>query len=123
MNRIEARGEMIKVEQAADMLGISRRMMYDLAAPHGPVPCIRLSVKCVRFNPDDVEAYAKKCLHTTIKVEAAGYLSSAKLSTGQGSELQKLYRMAGTVAKQKPLTKRKPTGSTALQLVQSKHGL
>lgn len=31
----------ITVSEAAALLGISRRMMYSLAAPIGPVPCHR----------------------------------------------------------------------------------
>lgn len=48
---------MLTAEEAAKELGISKRMMYELAAPHGPVPCVRYGAKCVRFKEEDIEAY------------------------------------------------------------------
>ena len=38
----------ITVSEAATLLGISRRMMYSLAAPIGPVPCHRFGPAYLR---------------------------------------------------------------------------
>ena len=38
----------ITVSEAAALLGISRRMMYSLAAPIGPVPCHRFGPAYLR---------------------------------------------------------------------------
>ena len=57
---------MITAEEVAKMLGISRGAVYDLAAPKGPIPCVRLSRRCIRFSLADVEAYVQSCTHTQI---------------------------------------------------------
>jgi hypothetical protein len=48
---------LINAKAAAAMLGVSARMMYDLASPHGPIPCYRMGLKCIRFDPVDLEAF------------------------------------------------------------------
>lgn len=54
---------MITAEEVAKMLGISRSAVYDLAAPRGPIPCVRIGRLCVRFSPADVEAFVQNCTH------------------------------------------------------------
>ena len=108
---------MITVDQASKLLGISKRMMYDLAAPHGKIDCFRIGTK-ILFEESDIERYKLSCRHTTIQKEVAGYLSSTKLSMGSESGLLKLFRKAGTAARQKPLTNQKQTDSMGLRLVQ-----
>src|SRR3569833_2163307 len=111
----------ITADEAAAILGVSKRMVYDLAAPHGPIPCARYSAKCVRFESQDVEAYKAQCQHTSIKQKIVGSLTSTRLSTAGESELQKLYRQAGAVPRPKPSTKQKPTSSMPLRLVRPKN--
>lgn len=45
---------MIAAEEVAEMLGISRGAVYDLAAPKGPIPCVRFGRLCIRFKREDV---------------------------------------------------------------------
>jgi excisionase family DNA binding protein len=48
------------VIQASEFLGVSRAMVYKLAAPHGPIPCTRIG-KRVIFEESDVSAYKASC--------------------------------------------------------------
>ena len=57
---------MITAEEVADMLGINRGAVYDLAAPKGPLPCVRLGRRCIRFNREDVQAHIEACRHTQV---------------------------------------------------------
>ena len=47
---------MITAEEVAEMLGISRGAVYDLAAPKGPIPCVRFGRRCIRFKREDIQA-------------------------------------------------------------------
>ena len=46
-------------KEAAQFLGISQSAVYALAAPRGPIPCVRPSLKGKRiiFDPADVQEY------------------------------------------------------------------
>lgn len=57
---------MITAEEVALLLGVSRGTVYDLAAPKGPIPCVRLGRRCLRFDIVDVEAYVQKCRHVEV---------------------------------------------------------
>jgi predicted DNA-binding transcriptional regulator AlpA len=79
---------LITVQAAAAMLGISKRFMYDLAAPNGPVPCYRLSTRATRFDPADIQAYAEACRTEPITpkppsvsqfIQSAQYPSNAEI--------------------------------------------
>jgi excisionase family DNA binding protein len=59
---------MITADDVAEMLGISRGAVYDLAAPKGPIPCVRLGRRCIRFNPEDVQAHIEACRHTQVQM-------------------------------------------------------
>lgn len=50
------------------MLGISRGALYDLAAPKGPIPCVRFGRRCIRFNPEDIQAHIEACRHTQVQM-------------------------------------------------------
>lgn len=52
---------MITAEEVAEMLGISRGAVYDLAAPKGPIPCVRLGRRLIRFKVADVQAHIVAC--------------------------------------------------------------
>jgi hypothetical protein len=97
---------LITVEAAAEILGISKRMMYALAAPHGPIPCIRYTAKCIRFSPDDIKAYIDSCRCTPLDlVKEAG---PARLTTvtlralPAKSRLQQLFLEKGIAATLRP---------------------
>ncbi|GIZ54045.1 helix-turn-helix domain-containing protein [Noviherbaspirillum aridicola] len=57
---------MLTVREAASVLGVSVRQMYNLAAPRGPIPCYQLGPRMTRFSPSDLRAYLDSC-----KVEPA----------------------------------------------------
>lgn len=44
------------VKKAAEYLGVSLRLVYQLAAPNGPIPCYRIGRRIV-FDVTDVEAF------------------------------------------------------------------
>jgi excisionase family DNA binding protein len=46
----------LTAREAAALLGISVRAVYDLAAPAGPVPCLRFG-RAVRFEHKDIKSY------------------------------------------------------------------
>lgn len=50
----------LTVLQAAKLLGVSRAMVYKLAAPHGPIPCTRIGTRII-FEEADVQQYKESC--------------------------------------------------------------
>lgn len=63
---------MITAEGVAEMLGISGGAVYDLAAPKGPIPCVRLGRRLIRLHRVDVEAHIVAC--TDSQAAATGKL-------------------------------------------------
>jgi excisionase family DNA binding protein len=59
---------MITAEEVAEMMGISRGAVYDLAAPKGPIPCVRYGRRCIRFKREDVQAHIEACRHTQVQM-------------------------------------------------------
>lgn len=57
---------MLTADELAKMLGISRGAVYDLAAPKGPIQCVRHGRRCIRFCLANVEAYVQSCTHTQV---------------------------------------------------------
>lgn len=107
---------MLTVKQAAEVLGVSLRTMYDLAAPNGPIPCYRIG-RTVRYEQSDLENYKTTCRCTSTKTSPAG-VSRLTASSPEGeSGLQSYFRKAGLVPKLKPTTRKKRTDSSHLQLV------
>lgn len=104
---------MLTAEQAALQLGVSKRTMYDLAAPKGPIPCVRYTARCMRFDEQDLEDYKKSCLYHSIKLEVAGSLTSTRLSTDKESGLLKCFQQAGAKPRLKPLASKKHLASMA----------
>ena len=90
-------------EEAARMLGVSSRKVYALAAPAGPIPCQRIG-RTVRFTLADIQEYQAQCRCTAIRSEVAGSLSSAGVSTGDGSELESYFRRRGRAPRLTPTT-------------------
>lgn len=60
---INMRVDMITADEVAKLLGISRGAVYDLAAPKGPIPCVRFGRRCVRFNRVDMLTHIEACRH------------------------------------------------------------
>ncbi len=94
---------MISPGDAATLLGISRRSVYELAAPHGPIPCTRIG-KRISFEHSDVEEYKAKCRFTEIKIAVATALSSTVSLKDKGSELQSCFQKLGVAPKLTPST-------------------
>jgi predicted DNA-binding transcriptional regulator AlpA len=96
----------ITAQVAAEILGISTRMLYDLAAPKGPIPCVRYSAKCVRFDPEDIKAYAESCKcapRDPVKIAGPTYFANQRLrAKSEESELVKLFRKGGITPKTRP---------------------
>ena len=49
---------LLMADAAATILGISCRMLWNLSAPRGPIPCIRLG-RAVRYDREDLIAFVK----------------------------------------------------------------
>jgi hypothetical protein len=47
---------LLKPSEAARLLSMSERKLWDLSAPRGPIPCIR-DGKLVRYDPADLQAW------------------------------------------------------------------
>src|SRR3546814_5392632 len=56
----------VQPRDAAAFLGVSLRQVYDLAAPHGPIPCYRTGRR-ITFDRADLVEYRQKCRSTEIK--------------------------------------------------------
>lgn len=63
----------MNVAQAARLLGVSERLVYDLAAPAGPIPCTRIGRRII-FDEADVAAYreAHRCQSAGTPATSAG---------------------------------------------------
>jgi hypothetical protein len=80
--------------EAADLLGISRRKAYGLAAPHGPITCTRIG-RSVRYFLKDVLSYETTCRSTeTRETKAASDSNSKKRSMARPFVDQSSFRKA-----------------------------
>jgi excisionase family DNA binding protein len=58
--------ELLTVEEAAAVLKISPRSVYEMTSSRGrarrehPLPVVRLNSKCLRFRREDLEAWVEK---------------------------------------------------------------
>ena len=103
---------MITPAEAAAILGISRRSIYGLAAPGGPIPCTRATVRRISFERSDVEEYKAKCQFTEIKRAAATNLNSTVLSVAADSGLESCFRRLGAEPRLTPSTAKSRPAST-----------
>jgi excisionase family DNA binding protein len=80
--------------EAADLLGISRRKAYGLAAPHGPITYTRIG-RSVRYFLKDVLSYETTCrLTETRETKAASDSNSKKRSMARPFVNQSSFRKA-----------------------------
>ncbi len=51
----------LRLRDAARLLGISERLLWNLSAPRGPIPCTRIGGRggCVLYRPDDLDQWLK----------------------------------------------------------------
>jgi len=47
----------VTLKQAAQMLNISERTLWGLTCPRGPIPCVRIGARSVRYSVDALKAY------------------------------------------------------------------
>ena len=109
----------ITVSEAAALLGISRRMMYSLAAPIGPVPCHRFGRRIVFQEPDVLE-YQASCRLNATRNAVRSSLSSTAVSAGSVSGLESAFRALGikprlthSTGKNQPASTRQQQGRPA----------
>lgn len=107
---------MLNVQDAAEMLGIHKRTMYDLAAPNGPIPCYRFGLT-VRFELSDIQNYQQSCRYTSTREQIVGASRLTASSPDAESGLQSFFRKAGLAVKPNPTNRRKRPDSSRLQLV------
>ena len=92
---------MLNAKEAAERLGISRGMIYALAAPTDPIPCQRIG-RTVRFEIEDIDAYKESCRHAPAKQKVAGVSTmTISYSTPGESGLVSHFRKAGIEPKMK----------------------
>jgi excisionase family DNA binding protein len=48
---------LLTADEAAKALGLSLRTLYALSSPRGPLPCVRPSVRVVRYSPSALQAW------------------------------------------------------------------
>src|SRR5690606_6017804 len=102
---------MLTPADLAARLNISRTKARQLAAPGGPIPCIRIG-RLIRFDERDIVEYEEACRSTTIKSAVDIALSSTALSTETGSEARNYFRKLGLKPRPTSSTGRKAAGST-----------
>lgn len=108
----------MSVLQTACALGVSRRMVYELAASSGPIPCVRIGRR-VLFDDADVTEYIQQCRYTETKRAVSSSLSSVAVSADDGSALERYFLKRGVRPKLMPSNAKSPRGFTRLQVVSS----
>lgn len=110
---------MLTAAEAAKLLGLSARTMYDLARS-GKIACHRMGVGdgAVRFDPADLQEYKRQCRSPVITPDAgsSSLTASSPLPSGD-SALTNYFRKAGRNPKPKSTTSGKRRASTTLRLV------
>lgn len=87
--------------QAASMLGVSARHVYDLAAPAGPIPCTRIGRRVV-FDEADILQFKAKCRCAAAASPARAAFRPAVAPAGARPLLQAVFRRLGIKPKLKP---------------------
>lgn len=84
----------MNADQAAEVLGVSRRQVYALAAPGGPIPCTRIGKRII-FDMPDILEFKQSCRSTATNNRVRLSLSSRAVSTGSASGLQSAFLALG----------------------------
>jgi len=81
---------MLTAQQVAQMLGLSARAVYDLAASKR-LACYRVGAggSAVRFEPDDVAAYKAACRSSGTSATSAGASASVVSLRDAGTDFRK----------------------------------
>lgn len=99
----------ITAAEAASILGVSQRAIYDLAAPRGPIPCYRMGRKCIRFDSSDINAYADACkivqFHPVKEVGQVQLKNTRLHISSTGDDALKFFRSLGIEPPKRPVIK------------------
>ena len=104
----------ITAKEAAAVLGLSARKLYELAAS-GQMACYRFG-GAVRFDRADLETYKASC-RSPATTPANGSISLTASLPGSGSALTAYFRKAGVKSRPTNSTGLSQPGSLPLQLV------
>ena len=58
--------ELLTIEECAALLKVSPRSVYEMTSARGrarsthPLPVLRLNSKCLRFRPEDIQAWLER---------------------------------------------------------------
>lgn len=85
---------LLTAAQVADLLGLSTRAIYDLAAAPDGLPSFRFGT-AVRFAPEDVESYKTRCRSFGTKRENASAINCTELLMDAESALINHFRARG----------------------------
>ena len=102
---------MLNAAQAAEILGISARLVYAQAAPAGPIPCYRIGAR-ISFDESEIQEYKKSCQCTEIKKQDAIALRSTVTLTARGSEPESYFLKLGLKPRLTPTTAKNRRDST-----------
>ena len=105
---------MLTATQAAQALGVSKRLLYTLAAEK-KIACYRFG-SAIRFDAADLEAYKSQC-RSPATTQAPGSISLTVSLAGSESELTNYFRRAGRAPRRSHSTSAKQRASGTLQLV------
>lgn len=105
---------MLTATQAAQVLGVSKRTIYTLAAK-GLLPCYRIG-SVIRFEQADLDAYKASCRSASTPAINAGDFSSIARQAAGESALLNYFREAGIAPRPRNSTGAKRPGCTHLRL-------
>ncbi len=119
---MESGSENVSPKEAAAYLGVSLRLVYDLAAPHGPIPCYRHGRR-IAFNSDDLISYKSSCRSTEIKRAVVSSLNSTVSLAASESALESCFQKLGvkprltpTIGRNQPASTPSPRASNVLNI-------
>lgn len=102
----------MRASEVEALLGVSARQVYELAAPCGPIPCLRIGRRVV-FEEADVLEFKQSCRSTATANVVRSSLSSIVVSPVRAaSELASAFRKLGLEPKLMPSTGRNRPAST-----------
>lgn len=94
---------MLNAAQAAEILGISARLVYAQSAPAGPIPCYRIGTR-ISFDESEIQEYKKSCQCIETKKRVATSLNSTVTLTASGSGLENAFQRLGIKPRLTPST-------------------
>jgi excisionase family DNA binding protein len=95
---------LVSAKEAAALLAVAPRTIYELAAPGGPIPCYRIG-RALRFAIVDLESYMRTCRQEPVQKSSTRPLAYQKLKPsdplGEDSDLVKLFKSHGITPRTK----------------------